>query len=231
MTPNGTWHDHGNEAAQPVIWIDMLDWPLMEFLDCAWVDQDFKGNGAQSNAKSQKTIYQDGHSNRLYGNGGMIPTFVDHQRGWGRNPTPFIHYRGAEMRGALERLRKEPGDPFEGIQLQLVNPVTGQPIFPTMNYAAQLLRPGEETQAKRETCGTFIVVIDGQGFSEIGGQKFDWEPNDILVVPNFLWRRHVNTGKSDAILYTVNDAALLKNIGQYRAQGKAKDGKVVQIVQ
>ena len=49
-------------------------------------------------------------------------------------------------------------------------------------------------------------------------------------MPNFLWRRHVNTGKSDAVLYTVSDAALLKNIGQYRAQGKAADGKVVQLV-
>jgi hypothetical protein len=29
----------------------------------------------------------------------------------------------------------------------------------------------------------------------------------------------------------VSDAALLQNIGQYRAQGKAKDGKIVQLVQ
>ena len=51
-----------------------------------------------------------------------------------------------------------------------------------------------------------------------------------MVVPNFLWRRHVNTGKSDAVLYTVSDAALLKNIGQYRSQGKGGKGEVVQIV-
>ena len=38
LTPNGTWHDHGNEGTTPVIWIDMLDWPLMEMFDCAWVD-------------------------------------------------------------------------------------------------------------------------------------------------------------------------------------------------
>src|SRR5581483_10157193 len=75
ITPNGTWHDHGNEAASPVIWIDMLDWPLMEFLDCAWVDQDFKP-GAGSNAKSQATLHPDGYSDRLYGHGGLMPTFV-----------------------------------------------------------------------------------------------------------------------------------------------------------
>jgi gentisate 1,2-dioxygenase len=52
-----------------------------------------------------------------------------------------------------------------------------------------------------------------------------------MVVPNFVWRKHTNTGTGNAILYTVSDSALLKNIGQYRAQGKAKDGKVIQLVQ
>ena len=50
-------------------------------------------------------------------------------------------------------------------------------------------------------------------------------------MPNFLWRRHVNTGKNDAVLYTVSDSALMRNIGQYRAQGKAADGSIVQIVE
>src|SRR5262245_45104051 len=230
LTPNGTWHDHGNESKQPVIWIDMLDWPLMEFLDCAWVDQEFKPANT-SNTKSQATLQGNGYSERLYGNGGLIPTFVSHQRGWGNEPAPYIHYRGDEIRAALERLAKEAGDPYEGIQLQLVNPVTGKPVFPTLNYQAQLIRPGEETQPKRETCGTFIVVIEGKGKSEIGGQVFDWEQNDIMVVPNFVWRKHINTGTGNAVLYTVSDSALLKNIGQYRAQGKAKDGKVIQLVQ
>jgi gentisate 1,2-dioxygenase len=75
------------------------------------------------------------------------------------------------------------------------------------------------------------VVIEGKGRTDIGGQVFDWEQNDIMVVPNFVWRKHTNTGTGNAILYTVSDSALLKNIGQYRAQGKAKDGKVIQLVQ
>ena len=73
------------------------------------------------------------------------------------------------------------------------------------------------------------MVIEGKGATEVGGKSFDWGQNDILVVPNFIWRRHINTGKTDAILYTVSDAALLKNIGQYHAQGRAKDGKVTEL--
>ena len=114
ITPNGTWHDHGNDSDTPVIWIDMLDWPLMELLDCAWVDLDYKGAGDESNAKIQKTVHTDGYSGRLYGHGGLKPTFVSHQRGWGHNPDAMIHYRGADVREALDGLRQEKGDPYEG---------------------------------------------------------------------------------------------------------------------
>jgi len=230
FTPNGTWHDHGNEDRDPMIWIDMLDWPLMEYLDAVWVDQNYV-DANRSNAKSQPALHEDGHSMRMYGHGGLKPVFASNQRGWGQKATPLFHYKGTEIRDALTRLKGEEGCPYEAIKMQFVNPVTGGPIFPTLDYAAQLIRPGEELQWKRETCSTFIVVMEGQGFSEIGGQKFDWETNDIMAVPNFLWRRHVNTGKSDAILYTVSDRALLEAMGQYRAQGKNPKGHVTQLVQ
>jgi gentisate 1,2-dioxygenase len=142
----------------------------------------------------------------------------------------MIHYRGAEVRSALAGLAKEEGDPYEGIILAFVNPVNGDPVFPTLSYAAQLLRGGEETRLKRETASTMYVVIEGQGATEIAGHRFDWERNDIFVVPNFLWRRHINTGSEDAVLYAVSDAPLMEKVGQYRAQGRGKDGAVENLV-
>jgi gentisate 1,2-dioxygenase len=230
FTPNGTWHDHGNDDDEPMMWIDMLDWPLMEYLDCVWVDQDYVG-ADQGNAQSQPVVHSDGHSTRLYGHGGMKPLFTSNQRGWGNGATPMFHYKGVDVMEALHRLRKEKGDPFEGIKMQFANPLTGGPVFPSLDYCAQLLRPGEELLMKRETSSTFLVVMEGQGFTEIGKQRFDWEKNDIMALPNFLWRRHVNTGKNDAVLYTTSDAALLRTLGQYRAQGKNADGSVTQIEQ
>ena len=230
FTPNGTWHDHGNEDSEPMIWIDMLDWPLMEYLDCVWVDQNYV-DANRGNAKSQPAIHSDGHSTRMYGHGGLKPVFTSNQRGWGNNAMPHVHFKGVDIRQALHDLRGENGDPFEGIKMQFTNPVTAGPVFATLDYCCQLLRPGEELLMKRETCSTFIVVMEGQGFTEIGGKRFDWEKNDIMAVPNFQWRRHVNTGTSDAVLYTVSDAAVLRAIGQYRSQGKNTDGTVSQIVQ
>jgi gentisate 1,2-dioxygenase len=230
FTPNGTWHDHGNEDSEPMMWIDVLDWPLMEYLDCVWVDQEFR-DPRGGNSKSQATVHADGHSTRLYGNGGLKPVFLNNQRGWGHEMTPLFHFRGVDVRDALDRLKREAGDPYEGIKMEFVNPMNGKPIYPTLDYNAQLLRPGEELGFKRETSSAFYVVLEGKGFTEIGGQRFDWEKNDIFAVPNFLWRRHVNTGSGDAVLYSVSDTALIKNIGQYRAQGRRADGTVEQIVQ
>ena len=129
----------------------------------------------------------------------------------------------------LFKKRKEAGDPYEGITLNFVNPATGAPVFPTLQYSAQLLRPGEETRWKRETASTFYVCIEGSGYTEIAGQRFDWTRNDMFVAPNFLWRRHVNTGKDDAVLYGVSDLPLMEKIGQYRAQGREASGEVTNL--
>lgn len=229
LTPNGTWHDHGNDDGAPVVWADILDFPLLEFLDCNWLDDKFQGEMI-SNARAQAPVHKPGYSTKLYGAGGLLPSFIAHQRGFGHDTTPMFHYRGAEVKKTLDALRNETGDAYEGINLRFVNPATGAPVFPTLDYSAQLLRPGEETRWKRETSNRFYIVLEGAGATEIGGKRFDWERNDIIVVPNFLWRRHINTGKSDAILYALTDTPLFEKIGQYRAQGRKADGTVEQLV-
>jgi len=228
LTPNGTWHDHGNDGETPVTWVDILDFPLLEFLDCNWIDEDFRGERA-GNERAQKPVHAGGYSAKLYGNGGIVPGFVSHQRGIGSGTSPVFHYRGEVIREALAASRREPGDPYEGITLRFVNPATGTSVFPTLDYSAQLLRPGEATRWKRETANTLYTVLGGAGTTEISGKSFEWEKNDIFVVPNFLWRRHINRGDEDAILYLCSDRPLLEKIGQYRAQGRGIDGKVVQI--
>ncbi len=228
LTPNGTWHDHGNDGATPVVWADILDFPLLEFLDCSWIDEDFPGE-RDGNSRAQKLAHKNGYSARLYRNGGMLPGFVSHARGIGQGTSPVFHYRGSEIRAALDALRGEAGDPYEGITLDFVNPATGAAVFPTLGYAAQLLRPGEATSWKRETANAFYIVLDGEGTTEIAGRSFDWQTNDIFVVPNFLWRRHINRGAGDAVLYLCSDRPLFDKIGQYRAQGRDAAGEVVQL--
>jgi gentisate 1,2-dioxygenase len=206
----------------------VLDWPLMEFLDCIWLDNEFPGD-TQGEAKAQTPTRASAYSQALYGGGGMVPV-IAHQRGIAPSATPLIHFRGADIRAGLDRLKGQAHDPYEGAMLRFTNPVTGEPLFPTLDYTAQLIAPGEQTLFKRETASRLYVVLEGRGTTEIGKDRFDWETNDIFVIPNFLWRRHRNTGSTDAVLYAVSDLPLMEKIGQYRAQGRLDDGSVSQLV-
>jgi len=229
LTPNGTWHDHGNDGCEPVVWIDVLDFPLMEFLDCVWLDEAYPG-ATQGNSRAQRVTLPGSYSHMLYGRGGLVPGFLPHRRGFGRETSPMFHYRGSDVREALAGLREEEGDPYEAITLRFINPATGGSVFPTLDYRALMLRPGEATRFKRETASTFYIAIEGQGVTEIAGRSLDWQTNDIFVVPSFAWRRHVNQSQNDAVLYDVSDAPLMEKIGQYRAQGRLPDDSVAELV-
>ena len=61
LTPHGTWHDHGNDGATPVVWADVLDFPLMEFLDCVWLDDEFHGE-RDGNSRAQAALHPNGYS-------------------------------------------------------------------------------------------------------------------------------------------------------------------------
>jgi gentisate 1,2-dioxygenase len=223
LTPAGTWHGHGNDDQEPVIWIDVLDWPLLEYLDVIWMRHDGPSNG-------DSALPETGLSQKLYGTGGIVPRFLPATRGSGQGGTPMFHFRGADVRRTLASLRDQAGSPWEGILVEFVNPMNGRPVFPTLTYKAQLLRSGEQTHPFRHTASTVYIVLEGRGYTEVNGQRLAWERNDILVVPANMWRRHVNLEKeAEAVLYSLTDEPLLQAIGHYRAQGRTTAGDVVHI--
>jgi gentisate 1,2-dioxygenase len=222
FTPAGTWHGHGNDDQKPVIWMDVLDWPLLEYLDLIWMRHDVP-------SAMDDTAPATGLSHKLYGAGGLVPRFLPETRGSGQGGTPMFHVRGTDVRRTLASLRHQAGSPWDGILVEFVNPMNGRPVFPTLTYKAQLLRPGEQTQPFRHTASTVYTVMEGHGYTEVNGQRLAWDRNDILVVPANLWRRHVNLGTTtDAVLYSLTDEPLLQAIGHYRAQGRTASGEVVQ---
>lgn len=200
--------------------MDVLDWPLLEFLDAIWIRPD-DGRG-RANRGPDRT----GLSHRVYGNGGIVPRLGDN----GDAQPRMVHYRGADVLATLDCLRDLEGSPYDGIHVDFVDPETGQAGIPTLGYSAQLLRPGEETRPVRETCSTVYTVMHGSGWTEVNGTRLEWSENDVFVVPGHMWRHHRNADPhGDAVIYAVSDAPLLRAIGQYRRQGRAADGSVVEL--
>ena len=222
LTPNGTWHAHGNDDEDPVIWADTLDWPLMDFLGLIMVRSDHE-NAKLNDAPDQ------GFSTRFYGTGGMLPRFAGPNRGSGKKQTELFYYAGADVRTTLKGLRDMDGDPHEGIIMEFVDPRNGRPTFPSLRYQAQLLRPGEETLEFRHTANTVYSVLEGEGITISGGKELAWSQSDFFVAPSHLWRTHKNTGSEDAILYSYSDSPVIDCLGHYYAQGKTKSGSVIEL--
>jgi gentisate 1,2-dioxygenase len=225
LTPHGCWHDHGNEGTEPVIWVDVLDVPLVESLNSTMFEFDYM-EGEQRKT-TQSVTAPLGYSTQLYSRGGLTPTFVDHSRGRADHSPMFV-YRWKDTRAALDAMSTLPGSPYDAITVEYTNPVSGGPVMSTMSYRSTLLRAAERTLPQRRSSSSVFVVLEGTGKTEIDGQMFEWKPNDVFCVPAWSWCRHESTG-DQAVLYSVTDEPALKKFGLMRKQARNNDGTIIEL--
>jgi gentisate 1,2-dioxygenase len=141
--------------------------------------------------------------------------------GAGVNLSPW-HYPLSEMRAALQRRADvAPGAAGGGIVLEYTHRATGGPVMPTIACTMQLLRPGEQTRACRRVCCTNFHVVEGAGYSMVGGQRLGWEDKDVFTVPTWTFHEHVNTGDRPAFLFSFSDAPVMKALSLYREETRA----------
>lgn len=231
ITPAGTWHDHGNEGKEPLIWVDILNVPLVENLNATMFEFDYTEQDPQSNTgdpvpKPIQSISEPAdHSENLYGAGGIVPLFASHERGI-TDHSPMFIYRWENTRAALQRMRDYEGDPHDGIIVEYTNPATGESVMPTMSFRSQLLRPEEHTLAHRHMSSALYCVLEGSGYSLVDGTKLEWSRNDVFAIPGWTWHEHVNaSANADAILYSVSDEPTYKKLGLFREERKTADGR------
>jgi gentisate 1,2-dioxygenase len=206
LTPNWTWHDHANDSAAPVVWMDGLDVPLVRHLD-AWFFELYPERQAPD-------LVAPGASAALYGQAHLKPTWTEDAR----NHSPLMLYSWSQTWEALRALRDQEGDPYEGIALEYTNPLTGGPVIPTISCWIQLLRPGEHLRAQRHTGSAVYTAFRGSGTTIIDGQAFNWTEGSYIALPPWAMHEHVNTSSEDAILFSIRDTPLMKSIGLYRQE-------------
>jgi len=231
LTPHDTWHNHGNLGDEPAVNLSVLDLPLAEILNSIYFEHDYseEQDGKKVHVAEQSQRFTDNYSHDIYSHGGFLPRFVSHHRGTG-NASPMFIYRWENMRELLESYSSWDGDPYEGIMVEYVDPVNGGPVYKTMTFFAQLLRPGEHTLPLRQNASLVCTPMEGAGYSIIEGQRFDWGLNDTLAVPGGNWCEHVNTSETEpAVLFVGSDEPTLKVLSFYRKFGKTEAGDVVRL--
>ena len=213
LTPSWAWHDHGNETKERVVWMDGLDIPLIASVEAMFFQF--------YNAPQVPTSRPANSSSHLFGHAHISPTWIKEKP----KSSPLLLYSWKETWQALDAMRAQEGSLFDGIALEYRHPQTGGPVMPTMACLAQLLRPGEHTQAHRHTGSAVYYVVQGQGATIIDGQRFNWTKGDIVALPPWALHEHLNaSANADAVLFSIQDLPVLNALGLYYEEESNENG-------
>lgn len=204
VTPSWSWHDHGNETDQPMVWLDGLDTPLVRLLDAGFAEP--------ANADSQTISRPEGDSQARFG-ANMAPVdWRPEQRS-----SPVFNYPYVRSREALETLsRNGDPDPCHGHKLRYINPATGGSPMPTIGTFMALLPGGFSTIPYRSTDGTVYSVVEGTGETVIGDMTIRWKPRDLFIVPS--WHQHRHHVVSNAVLFSFSDRPAQEALSLWREE-------------
>ena len=212
LTPAWTWHDHAHDGDEPMIWMDGLDTPLVRSLESV-----FNEVYSEDQHPVTKGIND---SLRKYGDGALRPAWEVHHDPW----SPLLHFKWEQTRRALDQLSQVEASPYDDVALEYTNPSTGGTVLDTMACWIQLVRAGARTRAHRHTSSAVYQVFEGQGYTVIDGQRFDWVKGDFFVVPSWAWHEHVNETGDEAVLFSIQDIPIMRAAGLYREEAYQEHG-------
>jgi gentisate 1,2-dioxygenase len=209
LTPSWQWHDHGNETAERIVWLDGLDIPLIAALDAGF-SEPFAGN----NTRVYPQTRPSGDNLARFG-ANMRPARA--APGPGEGPTGLLIYPYSQWRPALQTaLGRNRPDPHDGVRMEFTNPADGASVMNTMSAFAQLIPAGFETRGVKSTDGGVYVVVEGEGTVDIGDAQYRLAEGDIFVVPAWFERRF--SARQDLVLFSFSDKATQERLGLWREQ-------------
>ena len=204
LTPSWSWHDHGNESNDPVVWLDGLDTPMVRMLDANFADP--------MNDETQGVIRPTGDSPARFG-ANMVPVDWKPET----KSSPVFSYPYTRSRETLTTLSRN-GDPdsHHGYKLRYIDPTTGGSPMPTIGAFMALLPGGFNTAPYRSTDGTIYSVVEGTGETTVGDTVLRWKPRDIFVVPS--WYTHHHRAASEAVLFSFSERPVQDVLGLWREE-------------
>jgi gentisate 1,2-dioxygenase len=202
LTANWTAHDHGNTSDRPMIWLDVLDLPTVNFFESMFAEH--------LHDESQTVRRQDGDSVAFFASG-VLPDGAEVRA----DRSPVVNYTYARTRPILERLyRTGELDRRHGARVRYANPATGGWVMPTMGAQLALLPAGFTGERYRATDGTIFVCVEGEGATRIDDKEFTWSPGDVFVAPS--WQYYAHSAGPESVLFSISDRPAQEALGIWR---------------
>lgn len=205
LTPTGLWHEHGHDGDQPVVWLDVLDLPLVYYMEAS-----YHVNGARQDVVP-------GRGDRAYARGGVVPTPV-FQRSHARYP--MLRYPWADTRAALESLARDRPD-LECVQVTYVNPETGEDAENILGFYALMLRPGQTLRLPARSPAQVFHQIEGQVDVQVAEHaSFALKEADTCCAPGYTGITLANrSAQQPAFVFMADESPLHRKLGVYEVRG------------
>ena len=188
-----------------MIWLDGLDTPLVHNLHATFFE---------NYPEDEQPVTGTGESIQKYASGALRPAWEDIKLPYSQ----LWHYKWDRTYDALWNLAQVDSSPFDDVAMEYSDPATGGSVLATMACWIQLIRPGIHTRAHRHTTSAVYQVFEGEGYSIIDGQRFDWSPGDLFVVPSWSWHEFGNDSSQEAILFSIQDNPVIKSLALFREE-------------
>jgi len=203
LTPTGLWHEHGHDGDKPVVWLDVLDLPMVYYMEASYVTE---GKAQTVNSDTAGLAYQ---------RGGVVPApvFVRSQ-----SPFPMLRYPWVDVRTALETLARTRPE-IEAVQVAYINPETGGDAQKILGFSALMLRPGETLNLPARSTAIVFHQIEGSASVEADASSFTLAEADTCCIPGYTPITLKNQSASQpAFIFIADDAPLQKKLGLYEVR-------------
>lgn len=208
ITPPWAFHDHGNEGKGPVLWLDVLDAPMVQFFDLSFAER--------HNEKQQLLSRPEGDAHARYG-AGLLP--LNHDRPYGLTAPTFTYPYERTRAALLAAAHGAAPDRHDAVALRFANPQDGCWAMPTIATWMMYLPAGFKTLPLRSTDGIIVAVAEGSGIVRIGDHFMGFGSRDVMALPNWSWRSF--EAKTNCFLFCASDRGVQEKLGLWREERSA----------
>jgi gentisate 1,2-dioxygenase len=203
LTPTGLWHEHGHDGTEPVVWLDVLDLPLVYYMEASY------------HVDGPRQKVEPSRGERAYARGGVVPAPVFSRRD---QPYPMLRYAWTDTRAALQSLAEDQPQ-LEAVQVTYVNPETGDDVQNILGYYALMLRPRQTLRLPVRSPAMVFHVVEGGATVQMHEQRFHLAEADTCCAPGYVEVALANaSADTPAFLFIADETPLHKKLGVYETR-------------
>jgi len=204
LTPTGLWHEHGHDGREPVIWLDVLDLPLVYYMEASY------------HVNGDRQTIAPGRGDKQYAHGGLVPSHVFERS---HKAYPMLRYAWTDAKAALQTLAADLPD-VEQVQITYTNPETGTDAENILGFYALMLRPGQSLRLPARSPAQVFHLIEGSVQADIVDSSFNLVEADTCCAPGYeaVTLKNLHADKA-SFVFIADESPLHRKLGVYENRG------------